>query len=67
VSEHLAIHLDRDVAAKLKQPGNKLRVIWNDNEVAPPSIRLHTVASFLQEIAIAEAVPSSNFDNVVVE
>jgi hypothetical protein len=65
VSEHLAIHLDRDVAAKLKQPGNKLRVIWNDNEVAPPSIRLHTVASFLQEIAIAEAVPSSNFDVVV--
>lgn len=55
VSEHLSMHLDKDVAAKLKQPGNKMRVIWNDEFVSPPSPRLHTVASFLQEIAIAEA------------
>lgn len=62
VSEHLAMHLDKDVAGKLKKPGNKMRVIWNDEFVPPPSPRLHTVASFLQEIAIAEAVPVPTMD-----
>lgn len=65
VSEHLAMHLDRDVAGKLKQPGNKMRVIWNDSEVPPPSPRVHTIESFVQELAIVRAVPVSDISIVM--
>lgn len=45
VSESLALKLDADVTARLKQPGKRLRVIWSDT-VAPPSERLLTVEAF---------------------
>lgn len=62
-SEQIAIALDRDVYAKIKkQPqGNMLRVIWNDHRPAP-SRRLYTLPKFLQEVAIAEAVPEIKTD-----
>lgn len=61
-SEQIAIALDKDVYKKLKQPGsNMLRVIWNDNRPSP-SRRLHTLNQFLQEVAIAEAVPEIHTD-----
>jgi hypothetical protein len=46
ISEQLAIALDKDTLATIKlQPnGPKLNVIWNDDEVAPPSRRLYTLA-----------------------
>lgn len=67
VSEHLAMHLDKDVAAKLRQPGKQMRVIWNDPEVAPPSPRVITVNQFLQDLAIADAVPHPDMSQIVVE
>jgi hypothetical protein len=43
-SEKMAAFLDKDVyeRLRLKPAGPKLRVIWNDEEVAPPSPRLYT-------------------------
>lgn len=60
-SERLAMSLDADVIKKISaQPrGNKMRVIWNDPAVAPPSNRLYTINEFLQEAAIDE-VPLAN-------
>jgi hypothetical protein len=49
----MAAHLDHDVTKKIsaQRVGPMLRCIWNDT--APqPSARLHTLASFLQEIAL---------------
>ena len=68
ISEQIAIFLDKDVYAKIrKQPvGNMLRVIWNDHR-PPPSRRLYTLAQFLQEVAIAEAVPEIKSDLQVGE
>jgi len=62
VSEQLAIHLDRDVAAKIKAKpvGPKLKVIWNDRRPCP-SARLYTLNEFLQGIAIDEvALPEDD-------
>lgn len=60
-SERLAMSLDADVTKKISaQPrGNKMRVIWNDPAVAPPSNRLYTINEFLQEAAIDE-IPLAN-------
>jgi hypothetical protein len=51
----LAIHLDNSAVKKtsLQPAGEMLRCVWNDT-VARPSPRLHTVASYLQAIALDE-------------
>lgn len=50
LSERLAIGLDADVYSriKLKPTGGKLRVIWNDDDVKPPSPRLYTLTELYQ-------------------
>lgn len=46
VSEQLARKLDKDLSALAKQPGGKLRVVWNSSTPSP-SPRLHTLNEFL--------------------
>lgn len=48
-SEQMAAFLDNDVLKriKLKPVGPKLRVIWNDPGIKPPSPRLYTLAELL--------------------
>lgn len=55
ISEQLALRLDEQVTKKISQQRNgpMLHVIWND-PTPPPSPRLHTVNSFLQQLAINE-------------
>jgi hypothetical protein len=55
VTEQLAARLDAQVTQKISQQRNgpMLHVIWND-PTPPPSPRLHTVNSFLQQLAINE-------------
>jgi hypothetical protein len=59
-SERLAAFLDGDVTKKISgnAGGGRLRVIWNDNVVKPPSNRLHTLDQFLQEAAVADNAPA---------
>jgi hypothetical protein len=46
MSEKLGANMDADVYSKIKMKpaGNKMRVIWNDDEVKPPSKRLYTLS-----------------------
>lgn len=62
-SEQIAVALDKDVYKKLKNGigAGMLRVVWNDHRPAP-SRRLFTLQQFLQEVAIAEAVPEIKTD-----
>lgn len=46
LSEQMALGLDKQVAAKLSKPGEKLQVVWSDENVPSPSNRLYTVAEF---------------------
>lgn len=57
MSERLAAALDANVIKQIsaQKNGPMLRCIWNDDEVKPPSPRLHTLNSFLQTLAISEA------------
>lgn len=54
-SEKLAIALDHDVTKKISQQrvGPKMNVIWNDENVPPPSPRLYTTTEFLSTLAPA--------------
>lgn len=53
ISEQMALRMDAQVTKIISQQprGNMLHVIWNDN-APPPSPRLYTVNSFLQQLAI---------------
>ncbi|MCI0696405.1 hypothetical protein L0337_30925, partial [candidate division KSB1 bacterium] len=46
-SEQMAIKMDRGITHQIKQPGGKIRCIWNDDAASCPSPRLFTVTEFL--------------------
>ncbi len=50
MSEKLAHSLDADLTKKLsaQRTGNKLRVIWSDPSVPPPSNRIYTLEEFIR-------------------
>lgn len=51
ISEQMTIAMDKSVMDALRKPGGaKIRCVWNDDEVKPPSPRLFTVAEFLNEL-----------------
>lgn len=58
VSEDFAKAIDREIAAKVKQPGGKLRCIWNSNTPSP-SPRLYSVAEFVARVSAAPAAVSA--------
>jgi hypothetical protein len=60
-SEKLAIALDHDVTKQISRQrvGPKLNVIWNDENVPPPSPRLYTTTEFLSALAPAAVASPS--------
>jgi hypothetical protein len=57
VSEKMAAALNDQVIKQISQNknGHRLHVIWNDDEVAPPSNRLLTLMQFCQQVDSATA------------
>lgn len=59
ISEHMAIKMNRGVLQMIKEPGPKIKCVWNDTTPCP-SPRLFTLNEFLSEVSINHTLEVTN-------